>query len=180
MSKLDRLDPATLIGNPRATLPAWLKYESLALQCYLAYPGARVWEPTNHEASTVVTRLRDAIRGCLAFRHPINEAYEVTHEDLLSWYGKVIFKTSAGRIYVGPQDKVLAELRGHTVGSAEERKGLNFPSLDFEEVNAFMLLLSRGRLVGPIIVTSPPDITLLMDRPNVEAVTRPDGSLLIL
>lgn len=180
MPKSSRLDPSKLLGNPRATFAAWKKYETMALASYHAYPNAYVWEPDGMAPCTVATRLRDAIRGCLAFKHPISEVYEITHADLESWFDQVVFKYTDMRVLVGPPQKVIDELEGAQVGSLQERKGLTFPSLDFEEVNAFLLLLSRGRLVGPIIIHSPPDISLLSERPNVEAVPRPDGSLLLL
>lgn len=180
MSKLSRIDPGKLLGNPRATEPAWRKYEVLAMLAYKNHPAPYVWEPDGMEPSTVCTRLRDAIRGCLAFKHTINPIYSVTHDELARWFDEIIIKNTDTRVYVGRPERVADELAGTAVGNAEERKGFSFPSLDFEEVNAFAFLLSRGRILGPVMVTNPPDVTLMQDRSNVEVMLKPDGKLILL
>lgn len=180
MNKLDRLDPEALLGNPRATLPAWKKYETLAMLAFKMHPQTYSWEPSNMAPSTVCTRLRDAVRGCLAFRHPISEIYEVTHEELARWFGEVVFKYDNDHVHVGMPQAVIHEIEGHAGQRDTPESNLVFPSLDFEELNAFVLLISKGRLHGPILVEKPPDITLLGERPNVELMSRKDGSLLIL
>jgi hypothetical protein len=173
--KLDRLDPALLAANPRANVAAWMKYESIVLAAYRQHPKPYIFRPTSMAAVTVCSRLRDAIRGKLAFDYPS----EISAEELAVWYGQVVIKSDTEQVLIGPMEEVKASVQGTAVGTTKPTD-MVFQELSFEEITAFTLLLSTGRVVGPVLVQKPPDISLLPVRPNVELMNRPDGSLVLL
>lgn len=172
--KLDRLDPKLLSTNPRATLSAWLKYKETVLAAYRQYPKNFVYRPINMSSASVCSKLRDAIRGQLAFGY----TDDISNDDLSKWFSEVVFKNDNEYVYIGLPNEVKTALVGKQESHNDTK--LFFPELSFEEVAAFSLLISGGRLIGPVIVKSPPDITLLPPRPNVEMMERPDGSLVLL
>ena len=174
MNKLDRIDPNHLAGNPRATLSAWLAYEQLVLAAYKMFPKAYVWRPTNKTPSTVSTRLRDAIRGKIAFDYPS----EISTPQLANWYSQIVIKYTKEHVYIGPPEGVQSVLEGSSV--TKNSAGFVYPELSFEEVAAFQLLISNGRLADPVTVIRPPDLTLLPPRVNVEVLNRPDGSIVMI
>lgn len=175
MSKLDRLDPLSLASNPRATLSAWLKYEDITLTAFRMFPKPYVYTPTNMAANTVASRLRDAIRGKLAFDYPS----VVDNTDLLRWYSEVIIKPIGKGVYIGKFDSVEDELKGQAE-TAASLPDLKFDDLTYEEVSAFALLISTQRLTGPVLVRVPPDVSTLPQRPNVEFILKPNGALVII
>lgn len=174
MRKLDRIDPQKLATNPRATLQSWLKYRDVVLSAIKQHPKPFIYRPVTMTPSSVASKMRDAIRGKLAFSYPDEN---VTDFALARWYSEVVIKHDKENVFIGPPDRVRGTLIGSTPTSSTE---LNFPTLSFEEVAAFTLLLSNGRIVGPILVTQPPDLTLLQKRPNVEILTKKDGSLVLI
>lgn len=178
MKKLEHIDPDLLKGNPRASFSAWKKYESLVLAAYRIHPQPYIYRPTNMAPSTVCTRLRDAVRGKLAFDYPIELVDAPTSLDLSRWYSEVIFKYDKEQVFIGPPETVHGVLTGTQVGNSRTKQ-MVYESLTFEEVSAFSLLLSGGRIEGPVLIKSPPDLTLLPDRPNTEKMTKPDGSLVL-
>lgn len=170
--KLERLDPVRLASNPRASLLSWLKYKDIVLGAMAQHPRPYIYKPSNMTPSSVTSKIRDAIRGCIAF------GYEgVNHSDLAKWWIEVVVKHDNENVYIGPFEEVQSVLSGETVS---KDNGLTFPTLAFEEVAAFQILLSNGRLLGPIRILQPPDISLLPKRPNVVLMPRPDGSLHML
>lgn len=173
MKKLDRIDPKILATNPRASLAAWLKYEPVVTAAFNQHPRPYAYKPLNMSPSSVCSKMRDAVRGRLAFSYPST----VSDHDLARWYEEVVFKHDKECVYIGPPEEVKTQLIG-TV--PESPTSLVFPTLSFEELAAFTLLLSNGRIVGPVRVKQPPDTTLLPKRPNVELMTRDDGSLVLL
>ncbi len=174
--KTDRLDPTTLAGNPRATLNQWKRYENYVMAAFKMHPRPYILEPTSMTAGTFVSRIRDAVRGCLAFGYDC----AVPLEDLLRWYSEVIFKPNGAFVYIGPPQEVSEAIQGKPISSSDVTSGYSFPVLTFEEVAAFSVLLSAGRLNGPVLITQPPDLSLLPDYPNVEKIARPDGSVILL
>lgn len=172
--KLDRLDTQKLASNPRATLASWLKYRDIVVSAYNQHPRPFIYKPVNMTPASVASKIRDAIRGCIAFGYDCNG---IPHVDLSRWWTEIIVKYDSENIFIGPPDEVQNVLSGESVS---RDGGWNFPTLTFEEVSAFQLLLSGGRLVGPVKVLQPPDLTLLPKRPNVEFMDRPDGSLVML
>lgn len=174
MKKLDNIDPQRLAGNPRATPSAWLKYRDVVLMAMRQHPRPYIYTPTNMAASSVASKLRDAVRGKLAFNYP---DAEITDFDLARWYSEIVVKHDRENVYIGPPEEVKTTLIG---GSPSSSKELVFPTLSFEEVAAFTILLSNGRLVGPIRVQQPPDLSLLPRRPNVEIINRDNGELVLI
>lgn len=172
-------DPALLLDNPRATYRAWKQYEVLALAALAHFPKTYVFCPHSLRPSTVASRVRDAIRGLLAFNYPILSDPPVSHGTIADWWSRVIVKHNATHVFIGSPDRVLTELTGKAETSTP---GLvyKYETLTFEEITAFTILISSGRINGPVIVTSPPDVSLIPERSNVELEVRPDGKLLIL
>lgn len=173
-SKLLRLDPKTLAANPRANLTSWTRYEPLVLAALANHPKTYIYRPSNMSPSTVCTRARDSVRGCLAFHYPT----KVAHEDLARWFGEVVFKYDHEKVYIGPPEQVESTLSGESDTAAP--LGFSFLELSLEEVIAFSILLSSQRISGPIYITHPPDLSLLPPRPNVELLPKEDGSLVLL
>lgn len=174
MKKLENIDPQRLAGNPRATLQAWLKYRDVVVTSMRQHPRPYIYTPTSMAASSVASKLRDAVRGKLAFNYPDPE---VTDLALARWYSEIVVKHDRENVYIGPPEEIRSTLIGSTPTTPGE---LVFPTLSFEEVSAFALLLSNGRLVGPIRVQQPPDLSLLQKLPNVEILNRPDGALVLI
>jgi len=174
MKKLDNIDPQRLAGNPRATLQSWLKYRDVVLSAFRQHPKPFIYTPTSMAATSVASKLRDAVRGKLAFSYPDGE---VSDFELAKWYSEIVVKHDKENVYIGPPEGVKRSLTGSTPASTSE---LKFPTLSFEEVSAFTLLLSGGRIVGPVLILQPPDLSLLPPRPNVEMLRRPDGSLVLI
>jgi hypothetical protein len=174
MKKLDNIDPQRLAGNPRATLTSWLKYRDVVIMAMRQHPKPYIYTPTSMAASSVASKLRDAVRGKLAFDYPDPE---VSNLDLARWYSEIVVKHDRENVYIGPPEEVKTTLIGATPNSATE---LTFPTLSFTEVSAFVILLSGSRLSGPIKIMQPPDISLLPNLPNVEILTKPDGSLVLI
>lgn len=171
-AKLDRLAPEDLKGNSRATLGAWLKYEPIVKAAYANHPKSFTYQPTSMAASTVATRLRDAIRGAIAFDYPS----EISNLDLRRWYAEVVIKHTDDQVFIGPVDQVVSAVHGFAVS----KDPFIFEHLTLDELIAFTILLSSGRVVGPVCITHPPDISMLPTRDNVEVIPRADGSLLLL
>lgn len=170
-SKLLNLDPASLASNPRATLRSWLKYEAIVKAAIALHPRPYVSCPPGLSPNTVGTRLRDAIRGKLAFNFPST----LSNETISNWYGEIIIKYDDKQLYIGPPQVVTELLAG--TSTSQDSQSYDAPS--FEAVSALQLLLSTAMLRGPITITNPPDCTLLPDRPNVVLIPREDGSLIL-
>ncbi len=174
MKKLDNIDPQRLANNPRATLQSWLKYRDVVLSAIRSHPKPFIYQPVNMAASSVASKLRDAVRGKLAFNYPDPD---ITDNTLAKWYSEIVVKHDKENVFIGPPDAVRTTLTGATPYDGHE---MSFPTLSFEEVSAFTLLLSGGRIIGPVKITQPPDLSLLTKRPNVEILSRPDGSLVLI
>lgn len=175
-SKIDRIDPKRLVGNPRASLSSWLKYQDIVISAFNHHPAPYVYTPQNRSPNTICSQLRDAVRGCLAFDYPCT----ISKSDLLRWYSEVVFKHDTQAVYIGSPERIIESLAGTGITPNASDTTFRFPELTFEEISAFTLLLSTGRLKGPVHINTPPDITLLPDRPNVERLNREDGSLILL
>lgn len=170
MSKLSRTDPAELAKNPRATLAAWLRYEPIVVGAIRLHPKQYVYAPSNLSPSTVASRLRDAVRGKIAFDYKTS----VATSDVARWWDETAIRYDNKNVYIGPPESVAEALRG----TSNEHK-YSYETLTFEEISAFAILLSNGRISGPVVIQNPPDVSLL-NRPNVELIARPDGSLYII
>lgn len=176
MKKLENLDPTALAGNPRATLVAWKKYESTVLAAHRMHPQPYVFHPTNMAPATVASRIRDAIRGKLAFDYPSS----LSTQDLLRWWSEVIVKTDGqGNVVIGPMQATAKPLE---FAAPASDSGFVFDRLSFRQLSAFAVLLSSNCLSGPVVIRNPPDLTLIqsLDLPNFEILNREDGSIVLL
>lgn len=176
MTKLNRLDPNLLQHNPRCGAAAWERYRSLVVAAYRFHPRAYIYKPNNMTPATIASRLRDAVRGAIAFQYNIES--DITGEDLSRWWGEVVVKHTKDSVHIGPPNIVRESLSGED--NTTNNGAMQYSSLSFEEVSAFCLLLSTGRLTGPILITLPPDLSTMAERPNVEMVEKQDGSLMLL
>lgn len=174
MKKLSRISPSDLSSNPRATLRAWQRYEPIVLAAVAKHPSPFTFTPDSLEPSTFVSRIRDAIRGKIAFDYPSS----LSVETVSSWFDEVIFKIINKSVYIGPKEALKTS---PLLAAVEKSTDLTFSTLSFDEIAAFALLLSNGRLSGPIVITSPPkEVSLLPSYPNFQPLPRPDGSLVLL
>lgn len=174
--KLERIDAKDLIGNPRCRLPAWLRYQHIVEEAYRRHPRPYIYRPPNMSALTVTSQLRDAIRGAIAFGHPSS----IPVPDLIAWYSQIIIKHLDGEVYIGtPEERAVVPLLP-TVAAPTVSDPYSFDTLSLEELIAFTILLSTNRVRGPVTVHQPPSFDMLPPRPNVEVITKPDGSLVLL
>ena len=186
--KLRGIDPTTLVGNPRATLTAWIRYESIVVAAFRQHPSPYRYIPANVSPATVASRIRDAIRGKLAFDYPC----VIPNATLLAWYAEIIVKYDSTQVYIGLPLANTTALEGQCIPqspltSSTKTNEANpsssshiFDSLTLEELIAFTVLLDTGRILGPVLIHHPPDISLLPDRSNVEILSRPDGALILM
>lgn len=173
-TKLNRIDANSLAANPRATLQAWKQYEPIVIAAMEKHPQPFVYPCSTLRPVTVCSRLRDAIRGKIAFDYPS----VLPTLDVARWFGEVIFKYDIENVYIGQAENVRDVLPG--TGATANQNNLTFSTLSLEELLAFSLLLSTNKIVGPVIVKIPPDISLLPQRDNLEIVKQNDGSLMLL
>lgn len=171
-AKLNRIDPEDLSSNPRATLAAWQRYEDLIIQAFQAHPQGWTYTPRMLAPVTFVSRIRDAIRGKIAFDYPSI----VNKEEIANWFSQVIFKVVGNDVYIGPKTKLMETLKAPTT----TKDTLTFETLSIDEICAFALLLSGGQIQGPIVIQKPPSISSLPNYPNFHTLPRPDGSLVLL
>lgn len=174
MPKLDHLSASSLSTNPRATFIAYSRFRDTIEAAALSHPAPFACVPQNLEPSTFISRFRDAVRGLLAFDYPCS----VDSVTLRRWWSEVIVSPDPGNpkgVIIGPKKSVVEKAEA-TPSLPIEMK--SFISLTPEEFDAFCLLISRGRVDGPIHVkdggyTSSP-------HPNVEILQRPDRSIILL
>lgn len=172
MSKLDRIDPAQLAHNPRATVTQWLRFQPVVVAAFRQHPRPFTYVPKSMSPATVASRMRDAIRGAICFSYPS----DIPITDLAQWWEHSSIRHTTKEVVIGPiTSDVLPALECLNTPSPT---GFHFDSLSFEELVAFSLLLDSGRIVGPVVVDSPPDISLLPPRNNVEVLHR--GTQLVL
>lgn len=172
MHKLDSLDPNELAHNPRCTLAAWKKYENIVVCAYKQHPKAYLFRPSHVATSTVASRIRDAIRGALAFGYDC----DVPAIDLLRWWGEVIVKFDKEQVYIGPKKTLAESPLEHTSG---KENGFSYDSLTFAEATAFCILLNTGRLIGPVNIKNPPSGLDLLEYENVQAIDGKPGVILL-
>lgn len=171
--KDQRLDPARLRDNPRATIAAWQRFESVVRAARQRFPSPYIYSPSNIQPTTAATRLRDAIRGAIAFNYL--DDLDAT-ASLREWYNSVEIRNTTTSVTIGPRTRDAVPLEG--VESTPS--GYSYASLSHEETAAFCTLLNTGKLLGPVTIGSPPNTDLLSSYPNVQFLPRPDGSLVLL
>lgn len=157
-----------LASNPRASLSSWCRYAHFVRAAIRCSPHPYVFTPTSFSPATVISQIRDAIRGCIAF------GYEPDVDAISSWWSKTVARKDGDKVVLGPQVKQdrKAEARD------ESLDGMTFTELTLEEVHAFMLLISHGRLSGPVLVLHPRLIPESI--PNCEVIVEKDGRMILL
>jgi len=173
--KLERITPDVLQHNPRASLAAWLKYENIVVAAFRQHPKPYTFSPTSHKSSTVCSRVRDAIRGAIAFGYPIDSG-RISTDELSSWWKEVVVKPIGSAVMLGLPTTVDEEIRVERESSGP----LQFTTLSLDEIIAFTVLLSSGRILGPITIFNPPDVSMVPERENVDMLSRADGSLILM
>lgn len=172
MSKLDRIAPDTLAGNPRATLAQWKRYSHIVHKARELDP--RPWEMrlVGLAPATAASRLRDAIRGAIAFH------YTDDTDGLMRWYDSVIITHTSTHLIIRSKDmpKTVPEVKA----VLDEQYPFQFDTLALDEFHAFGVLLQTGRIVGPVHIRRPHADQLESHWPNVEIIPSRDGSLLML
>lgn len=164
------LDPDALSKNPRATLSIWTRYRRIVEAAYAAHPQTYIYTTSTFATSTVQSQLRDCIRGAIVFSYPC----AIPTDTLARWYDSVIIRHDNTYVYIGPPP----EKHEDALQAPVQAKGLVFPLLVWDEFEAFVLLLSRGCIQGPITITKPEiAMTNFETSPNVTIISRSDGSL---
>lgn len=173
MSKLDSINAADLSSNPRATLAAWLKYEPIVAKALQVHPKPFAYTPTTMSPYSVASKLRDAVRGKIAFDYP-----STLHTDVVSrWWNEVQVSNDIEKVLIGPKGVKVGRLDG----SVHSDYAFMFDTLEYEEVSAFELLLSTGRIKGPVMIQHPKaNLSVDGTQPNCERIFRPDGALILL
>lgn len=176
MPKLERIDPSLLASNPRASFAAWMKYRDIVEVAYNKHPVPHRFEPANLAAATVTSRIRESVRGAIAFEYP----GFCSPADLTRWWSETVVKQNGKEVIIGPAEQVAEAVKVKQATPSSTSSGYFYDTLDFEQIAAFCCLISGGLIQGPVVVKAPPDLDLLTDRPNVELMKKPDGSIIIL
>ena len=122
---------------------------------------------------TVTSKLRDAVRGAIAFAY----CTEPSVEDLTNWWSKVIVRPEGEQVHIGPRTPLKET---YTTESAAPKTGFVFDTLTAEETQAFALLLNNGRISGPITIRKPKHEPVLSALFNVDIVRLKNGHLQII
>lgn len=171
MSKLDRLDPDTLKDNPRATFSAWTRYTTIVRRARELFPHTYKFQPLGQVPATVASRLRDAIRGAIAFD------YTEDTPELRKWYEKIIITHTQKELIIRARDAL--RISPEVTAVLDDKFPFSYDTLDQTEYDSFGNLLNSGRIVGPVHMKHAPQF-LQRGWMNVEVIQRPDGSTLLL
>lgn len=169
--KLSSITVERLKSNPRASAAAWHRYCPFIVEAIKKFPQPSRFIFAGLSPTTAESRIRDAIRGKIAFGYTEGPAVE----DVVAWWEQIIVKRDGDFIYLGLKDKFEEPLK-----ATEE--GFQFINLDAQAIEAFALLLSRGHLKGPVKISVPPTLVSLnlLSFPNLQVLNRPDGSLVLI
>lgn len=171
LSKLSRIDPASLAGNPRATFASWLRFSTVVKRAIADHPKPYTITPVSMSPATYASRFRDAVRGAIAFQHS-----DIPVEDLARWFGEIVVRHDTKCVYLGPREQKPSAIETATLPKTE----FSFVTLTDMEYNCFMTLLNNGRITGPIHIQNPNPLWVDPGHPNVTFIPRPDGSLILL
>lgn len=170
--KLSRISGKNLANNPRASLETWLRFSHIIEEAYAKRPLEHTFKPTILAPSTVVSQIRDSLRGAIAFGYPTT----IPADELSAFFSAVTITTDGTTVRIGPRPKP-GDIREESTPAVPS--GFAFTTLAPDELDAFELLLSTGRIQGPVKIKQ-----VLHDlsaaRPNVERVFSADGSLILL
>lgn len=167
------LNKRLLADNPRASLSAWERFRPHIIRAISSYPNRVTISPTTLRACTYESRVRDAIRGAIAFGYEISPH---STELLIDWYSKIVIRSTLTTVVIGPpsalddesgltvQDDHIAVIETHTKVSVAER-------------DAFVLLIASGRLGSVTLDSTWPGWQ--PDHPNVIATIVDEKTILI-
>lgn len=169
MKKLTRVSAESLKGNPRATYAAWQKYEPIVKEAYSLHPQGYTFKPHNMASATVSSRLRDAVRGAIAFEF----CSTIDVQDLARWFDEVIISHTVDSVYIGPKVRSVTAVNVSEVGAEPVR--LHFPETTFR---AYATLINSGEVLT--LVFAPPigyDPNVLAEEyPNVSVMLNKQGN----
>jgi len=171
LSKLHRISPDALAGNPRATYAAWLRFAPQVRAAMEVHPKTHTIRVISMSPATFASRFRDAVRGAIAYGHS-----DIPVEDLARWFGEVVVRHDAKDVFIGPRETKLADIAVKDMPKTE----YTFSMLTDMEYNCFMTLLNNGRIAGPIHIQTPNPSWVDPGYLNVTWLLRPDGSLILL
>jgi len=145
------------------------------LAAYAAFPEPYLFTLDGFSVQSVVSKLRDAVRGKLALDYPCT----VPNDDLFAWWRQVIVRPDGDKVYIGPKPAKNAEPVAPT-DRGTSRNPYHFRTLEPRFAQMFAELLNAGHIQGPITIVKPgpdPDISGLF---NVDLIHLPDGRLQII
>jgi hypothetical protein len=174
MPKLNHLRPSSLSSNPRASLSSYLRFRDTIESAASGHPLPHVCIPSSLAPSTFISRIRDAVSGLLAFDYPCS----VDKDRLSLWWSEVVVApdpTNPKAVIIGPKTSVVEKVNAPT---PIPQGMMSFTTLVQDEFDAFCLLLSRGRIQGPVHVKD--GGWSYATAPNVEVLRRPDGSIVLI
>lgn len=177
MPKTDpsRLRPSTLASNPRASLSAYLRFRDTIEAAISSHPAAHVCVPQDYAPATFVSRIRDAVRGLIAFDYPCAHP----PERISLWWSEVVVAFDPhdpNAVIIGPKTSVVEKINAPKAVPQDMKA---FVSLEPDEFSAFCLLISRGRIDGPVHVKNHTNSSVAVPA-NVEIISRPDGSIVLI
>jgi hypothetical protein len=168
-----KLELRSVSNNPRCTLAAWQRYAPSVLAAYWASPEPYIFKLPGFSVQSVVSKLRDAVRGKLAFDYPC----PVSNEALASWWADTIVKPYGDEVYIGPRPVKQTE---PIEPESKNKNPYFFRTMSQRHAAMFAELLNAGLVQGPITirrVEADPDISSMF---NVDLIHLPDGTLQII
>ena len=169
MKKLQRVSPDALKGNPRATYAAWQKYEPIVKEAYSLHPKGYTFKPYNMSPATVASRLRDAVRGAIAFEF----SSSIDVQDLARWFDEVIVSHTTEEVYIGP--KVKVKNVDVILETPDDPVRPHFPETTFR---AYATLINSGEQMS--LTFAPPigynPLAVALEFPNVSVMLNKQGN----
>ena len=177
MATKPNFDPSVLALNPRASVSAWLRYAPIIYRAYASHPTPYTYTPVHLSAATVVSRLRDAVRGAIAFHHPS----DIPTSDLESWYSQIVIVQRGPAVILGLPHSLHTPVPLTPPPAPNSKVDRTFPTLSLSELTSFCILLSNETISTSFSITSPPPdwSTLPPLYPNVSLILQPDQSLIV-
>jgi len=169
MKKLTRVSAESLKGNPRATYAAWQKYEKIVAAAYAVHPQGYTIKPDDMSPATIASRLRDAVRGAIAFEF----CSTIDVQDLARWFDEVIISHTVDSVYIGPKVRSVTAVNVSEVGTEPVR--LHFPETTFR---AYATLINGGEVLTLVFAPQrdyDPNV-LAEEYPNVSVMLNKQGN----
>lgn len=169
------LNLSLLAENPRASLASWLRFRDHVIQAIEWYPQSLILHPISLRPSTYTSRVRDAIRGAIAFGYPCGT---YSTDALLTWYTQISVRFTKTTVIIGPRDAV-EEIAPNEVKPISLLEDAHRPiGVSPTERDAIVVLVGSGRLAsGVTLATVWPGWQ--PDNPNVIATVKDGKTILI-